>query len=401
MNYPHKSAARIVAVLFIAITTAAILPGADQKLHPDPDPPQYIQKALQWLVTAQYDNGGWGAGMHSSQHITDPHQVQIDPATTAFATLALIRSGNGLDYGIYQKNVRKALMLMLEIVENSSDDDERITNIQGTQPQVKLGQNIDASMAAQLFTRVLPMTENQPALYNRVAAALEKCLHKLERAQNVDGSTANGGWAGVLQSAMTTSAFESAKAAGADVDDEVLRRAREYQQNNIDVKSGGVRTEDAAGISLYAVSASQKAAAPAALEAKNRIDKAKKDGRLEQDAAISKENLQKAVGSEEEAEALYDAYRQNEIALEMLNDDSVLAGFGNNGGEEFLSYMMTSESLATTDVDEWKTWTTKMDDRFRRIQNPDGSWSGHHCITSPVFSTAAVILTVMVDTNNA
>ncbi len=154
-------------------------------------------------------------------------------------------------------------------------------------------------------------------------------------------------------------------------------------------------------MSLYAISASQRAAAPIAKEARERIKQAKKDGRLDADATMSLDNLKKAGESTAEAEELYDAYRQNEIALEMLNDDDVLAGFGNNGGEEFLSYMMTSESLVATDLEQWKMWTGKMDNRFRRIQNQDGSWSGHHCITSPVFSTAAVILTVMAENSVA
>ena len=385
--------------LSVVILSTVFLPGAINPVATidDSDPPAYIQRGLQWLVKAQYDNGGWGAGMHSSQHITDPHSVKLDPATTAFATLALIRSGNGLNYGLYQKNVRKALNLMLEIVEKSPENDTRITDVDGTQPQVKLGQNIDASMAAQLFTRVLPMTENDKQLHNRVSAALDKCLRKLQKAQNADGSTSNGGWAGVLQSAMATSALESAQAAGRDIDEDILDQARKYQQKNLDVKTGGVRTEAAAGISLYAISSSQKASAPAAREARERISKAKKDGTLSSDSEVSLDNLIKAGESEADAAELYEAYEQNQMAATMLEDDQVLAGFGNNGGEEFLSYMMASESLAETDFDRWKSWTGKMDNRFQKIQNPDGSWSGHHCITSPVFSTAAVIMTVMVE----
>jgi hypothetical protein len=38
-----------------------------------------------------------------------------------------------------------------------------------------------------------------------------------------------------------------------------------------------------------------------------------------------------------------------------------------------------------------------MSNRLERVQNADGSWSGHHCITSPVFSTAAVLMTLTAD----
>ena len=85
----------------------------------------------------------------------------------------------------------------------------------------------------------------------------------------------------------------------------------------------------------------------------------------------------------------------------MLNDDAVLQGFGNNGGEEFLSYMMTSESLAHAGGEDWSAWYEKMNERLSAIQNGDGSWSGHHCITSPVFCTAAVIMTMTADRDGA
>jgi len=91
------------------------------------------------------------------------------------------------------------------------------------------------------------------------------------------------------------------------------------------------------------------------------------------------------------------SYKQNQIGRQQLQDEQVLSGFGNNGGEEYLSHMMTSESLVITDRNEWSAWSQKMGQRFEKIQNPNGSWSGHHCITSPVFCTAAVVMAVTAD----
>ncbi len=68
-----------------------------------------------------------------------------------------------------------------------------------------------------------------------------------------------------------------------------------------------------------------------------------------------------------------------------------MSGFGNNGGEEFMSYLQTGESMIIGKDNSWKNWYDSMSGRLLRIQNDDGSWSGHHCITSPVFCTAAVI----------
>ncbi|NJL15318.1 MAG: hypothetical protein HC913_21490 [Microscillaceae bacterium] len=54
--------------------------------------------------------------------------------------------------------------------------------------------------------------------------------------------------------------------------------------------------------------------------------------------------------------------------------------------------MMTSESLVITGGEAWEKWQAKMHNLLQSIQNQDGSWNGHHCITSPVFCTAACIL---------
>ncbi len=35
--------------------------------------------------------------------------------------------------------------------------------------------------------------------------------------------------------------------------------------------------------------------------------------------------------------------------------------------------------------------------RLEKIQDPRGSWSGQHCITSPVFCTAAVVQCLTTD----
>jgi hypothetical protein len=72
-------------------------------------------------------------------------------------------------------------------------------------------------------------------------------------------------------------------------------------------------------------------------------------------------------------------------------DARMLEGFGSNGGEEFLSYQMNSESLAIDGGPEWTKWNAQIHERLAKVQNADGSWSGHHCITSPVFCTSAAI----------
>ncbi|MCH8959783.1 MAG: terpene cyclase/mutase family protein [Bacteroidetes bacterium] len=375
---------------------------------PDDDPkplPAFVNKGLVWLAQAQFENGGWGAGSHSRQDIHDPRAVQIDPATTAFSAMAFLRTGNTLTDGPYHATVGKALTYLLDLVEAYPEEGARISDIAGTQPQVKLGQHVDVAMVAQFFTQALPHTRYDKALRDRVAEALEVCVSKLTRAQDTDGSwNSSGGWAGVLQSAMANNALEMAKDAGLDIDQEALKRSRQYQKDNLDETSGEVRTESAAGVSLYSIASNQRATAQEAREAKDKIAEGLRDGKLDlpadtslDESVVTEDNLMVIGYEEEDARRLADAYRKNKAASRMVRNDDVLAGFGNNGGEEYLSYMMTSESLATTGSEDWETWYEKMNTRLSKVQNPDGSWSGHHCITSPVFCTAAVILTMTAD----
>jgi hypothetical protein len=80
-----------------------------------------------------------------------------------------------------------------------------------------------------------------------------------------------------------------------------------------------------------------------------------------------------------------------------LKDPAFVAGFGSNGGEEFLSYMLVSESLRAEGGKAWEDWDTQMSVNLARVQNDDGSWTGHHCITGRNFCTAAALLVLMAD----
>jgi hypothetical protein len=163
------------------------------------------------------------------------------------------------------------------------------------------------------------------------------------------------------------------------------------------MSTGEVKTEGAAGVSLYAITSNQRATAQEARDAELSVDDAKSKGLVRSDAPVSKESLMGAGHSEKDARRLADAYKQNKQAQRMLDDETVMSGFGNNGGEEFLSYMMTAESMVITGDKEYDGWYKKMSRRFDKIQEGNGSWSGHHCITSPVFCSAAVILTLTAD----
>jgi hypothetical protein len=355
-----------------------------------------VNDGLLWLTEAQLPNGGYGAGSHAHQEIMDPHAVPADPATTAMVGMAFLRSGNTLEKGTYSKNLQKALNYLLETVENTSKDNPYITDVRGTQIQTKLGQNIDAVLTAQFFANMLHQNLKSSEK-KRIERALDICVSKIEAATDAEGKQQGAGWAGVLQSGLASTALESASAMGVNVDKEVLNRTRNYQKGNYDEKTNEVKTDDGAGVMLYAVSGSVRATAKDARRAEEKINKAKKEGKLAENAPVTVENLRKAGYSEEEAAEYSTSYNVYQSAKNTAQQEDVLNGFGNNGGEEFLSFLQTGESLVVNKDKDWKKWYDDMSGRILKIQNTDGSWNGHHCITSPVFCTATSILLLTVE----
>ena len=355
------------------------------------------QSGLDWLMRAQQSSGGWGAGSHSMQNEMDPHAVATDPATTAMVAMAMLRNGNTLQNGPYAEQLRKAVIYLLGEVEDAPEQSLNITSQTGTQIQVKLGANIDVILTSQFFSNLLDDKTMDTTMRARVKKAINKCVYKIERAQNNDGSIQGSGWAGVLQSSFATNALESAQAKGIEVDGQKLEKAREFQKSNLDAESGDVRTEMGAGVVLYSVSGSTRASAKEARKVREEFEKAKKDGLLPASAPVSEENLKKIGFGAQEAKKYTDAYKVYQAGKIQSQDEQVMNGFGSNGGEEFLSYLQTGESLIINKDNDWRNWYDNISGRLLHIQNDDGSWNGHHCITSPVFCTATCLLILSVN----
>ena len=359
------------------------------------------QRGLQWLVKAQAPDGGYGAGSHARQDIMDPHAVSADPATTAMVAMAMMRMGNDLDKGTYSAQLKKAVEYLLKQVEGAPKNAVNVTALQGTQIQSKLGQNIDVALTAQCLSNLSAKLGDQHPMKLRVMRSLNTCVAMIQRSQMSDGSVQGDGWAGVLQSSFAASALESAKAQGAEVDEQALDLARNYQKANFDVNTGSVATERAAGITLYAVSGSTRNSAAEAREVNERIAQAKKEGKLAENAPVSVDALEETGLSRTEAEKYNTAYQVYNSAKQQAQREDVISGFGNNGGEEFLSFLQTGESLVIGKDQGWKNWYQQTTGRIVAIQNNDGSWNGHHCITSPVFCTATSLLILSINNDIA
>ena len=354
-------------------------------------------RAYDWMVTAQNNDGGFAAGSHSAQNVMDPHAAPSDPATTAMVSMALLRAGSTVKDGRFANVLQRSTEFLLKAIESAPPDALNITALTGTQIQVKLGRNIDVALAAQYLSNLMGRMPCNDPKHDRWLNALNQCTAKIQRSQTANGSVQGSGWAGVLQSSFATNALESAEHVGANVDKKALAKARDFQKDNFDSNTGTVATDAAAGVTLYAVSGSTRSSAKEARHAEEVMERAKREGKVDKAAPVSAATLQDAGMSRDDAEKATTAYNVYNAAKVRAQSNEVISGFGNNGGEEFMSFLQTGESLIINKDQSWRNWYDATTARLVGIQNNDGSWNGHHCITSPVFCTATALLILSVN----
>jgi len=96
------------------------------------------------------------------------------------------------------------------------------------------------------------------------------------------------------------------------------------------------------------------------------------------------------------------AQNSTEIAAinSKLSDSKFVDGFGSIGGEEFFSYLNISDGLKRSGGKAWREWHSKISQKILKLQNEDGTWAGHHCITGRCALTSAAILNLTPDHAN-
>jgi hypothetical protein len=243
----------------------------------------------------------------------------------------------------------------------------------------------------------------------RVGAALEKVVTQMQRNQKPDGTWANEGWAPVLSQALASKALNRARQAGVAVDDAVLERtarhAREgfamhFQNANGGLLVGGpvgrgMPDGGAAGVALYAAAA-YIGALQDAVQTHRHLGEAAR-GALNSPSATEEERREAKAQLkklDEWEKVLADAV--NALARR-LADQQFVGGFGTDGGEEYLSFTIISETLYTQNSKELLRWDKLMADRLQFAQGADGSWAGLRCITGRTFCTATALLTLLAD----
>ena len=354
-----------------------------------------VQKALRWLVEHQDKNGGWSQGEESSNmgRSMDKFKDKPNVADTCAAILAMIRSGSTPSRGPYAKSILKGVKFVIAEVQASDVESLFITKTQGTRLQMKLGTYIDTFLASMVFaeaTGKMPNNKSEKLLGD----AFNKVMDKIETNQRADGTFGGQGWANALSVSMASKGLNRMAQVGGRVDEQVRARLEDYARDQFDKKSGKFSPSGSAGVDLYA----SASALGSMQDSDNTNDARKKD--------VEKKLKEAATEPErQEAKATLDRFARNEQTLQSareaivkkLDDKQFIAGFGSNGGEEFLSYMNIGESLVVKGGEEWKKWDKEITANLNRIQNNDGSWTGHHCITGRTFCTSAALLVLMTD----
>lgn len=371
-----------------------------------------VRKGVDWLVSVQGADGGWGQDGGETSYVRAGENLETggnDVANTAVATQALLRSGHTPTQGKYREPVRRGVEFILRHVEASPPEGLAITSLTGTQIQRKLGPHIDTFLTSMLLAEI--DGEMGDAKSNkRVRLALEKCVRKIEENQQHDGSwNISGGWAPILGTSMASRSLFLADKKGVEVEPAVMAKVDEYTKDSVQrgaqgylssPEDAGVFAERAGGVAGVVGGAGGGVGAGAGVGTVTetiRVESAPSAGLA---AAAGVPLYQGAQVLEQLSRTEKD--RENnaiEIAAvtDALDNASFTSGFGSMGGEEFFSYLNISDSLHRAGGEAWNNWNTDMKTKLVKLQNQEGSWAGHHCITGRVAVTSAAVLTLLVE----
>jgi hypothetical protein len=370
--------------LLAVVMSAAVVAGAaaqTQRITPEPKTAPApmstaVDKGARWLASVQGADGGWGQDGGKASSARPGERLESsgnDVANTAVAALALLQAGRQ-----YEPQVERALAFILQRIEASPADGLAITDRQGTQIQRKLGPCIDTFLSSMLLSQI-DGRASTPALNVRVRKALQKTVAKIEKHQQSDGSwNIAGGWAPVLGTSMASRSLFEAKNKGVAVDAAVLKRAEIYTVSALSAPPPPAARPTTAGAAGGVVAGLPAAPAEAA-------------GVPLYQSAQALEQL-----SRTDADRVKNAKQISAIQGQLANA-AFVGGFGSMGGEEFFSYLNITDSMKRVGGDGWSKWHTNITQKILGLQNSDGTWAGHHCITGRIAMTSAAILNLTVD----
>lgn len=398
------------------------------------------RRGLEYLLTQQHGNGGFGQGggwrqdarkgggsRVEGRDIADPP----DMGNTCISLMSLMRAGHTPLSGERRDAAARAFHFVCNHIEQADEDSLFVTEVRDTQLQVKIGPYVDTFLAAWVLSELKGHVPD--AAEPRRDRALNKVVRKIEENQRADGTFAgNRGWASVLSQGLASRALNGAFQSGAVVSANTLEADQKQNTSGLDRATGEIAAVGgfgggagagsstftgaatiAAGGSLI-MSGTGAASSPSdagislyrdssklgGLWEKSRSN-AMQRGRIEAVLADPKSSEQDRSDARERLKTFADD-EQAKIAASRniagkLGNAEYISGFGNNGGEEYLSYMNLTEAMHEVGGKEWETWRERMVRTICAAQNADGSWAGNHCITGRTFCTSAALLALTVD----
>jgi hypothetical protein len=394
-----------VRVLVTGAAAIAIGICAETSVSVDKNPsrsdpvPVAVEKGVKWLVSVQGENGGWGQDGGETSYVRQGERLESngnDVANTAVAAEALLHAGNTPTRGEYHQSLQRAVRFTLEHVERSPAEGLAITDLAGTQIQRKLGPYIDTFLTSKLLAE-LDGNMGDAQANSRVRQSLEKCVAKVEKSQLKDGSwNIAGGWAPILGTSMASQSLFVAKGKGVVVQQAAMDRIDGYTARTFSAPSadlvGGVSGGSGGGVGSGVASGrlAPGSATTTALPMSAEVS-----------AASAGVSLYKRAQELEQLSRTPEDRKKNGGQISaiktQLADPRFITGFGSIGGEEFFSYLNISDSLHRAGGPEWERWNGDMKAKILKMQNEDGTWAGHHCITGRVAVTSAAILMLVAD----
>lgn len=300
-----------------------------------PQSERAIRRGEEWLLKALHRDGG--AGVDIGQ--------PTDIGCTAMSGLALMAQGNTPVEGPRSREVQRILSFLLRATENMPEDD--ITSATGTQLQNKIGRHAHSFFAALFLAEVIGEGWDTEPVRN----ALKRVIAAIVKSQTAEGHWGNQSWAPTLGTVMGWVALRASHYAGMKVGSSPELTAKHLVQQmstSLNQNQGSwmhTLYKNATGIRvLY------------------------------------------ALGMEEEPVAKK-AFADVESLVKRDN-----TAFSQAGGEEYLAFHLITETMLQKGGRDWALWFPTLRDKIIAVQNSDGSWTGHHCITSRTFCTAAALL---------
>lgn len=291
-----------------------------------------IKKGTAWMLKTQNPDGGCGTDIGTPSDI----------GCTAAVGLALMSQGNTPTQGPYSKQVRKIMNYLIKCTDTMPAYD--ITAETGTLLQSKIGRSAHSFFAAVFLTQC--MGEGVDA--EKVRKATKKLVAAISSSQQADGTWAGQSWAPMLGTVMGWVSLRAADSAGLSV------RAHADRTEKHILKSMETANQQGWMHDLY-----RNASGIRVLYVQKQAD--------------------------------------HPVAQKALKDVTALVNRGDTaftqaGGEEYLAFHLITDVMLHAGGKEWERWYPIMRDKIVKVQNADGSWTGHHCITHRTFCTAMALL---------